>query len=247
MKKIASLLIMIAMIIGLTTVVKAADATIIINASPDPVAPGQEVKVTIDVKDFTRNGDNKAIEAKISYDANVLEYKSKTAGSGWNVTSSDGTSIVASKGETVSAQESVVTLVYTVKSSTTEKNTIISVTDILTSSDGDEESAKDVSKSITIEKKSEEKPSNPKDDPNSNQDNDDNSGNNDNNKDNEYKEQEEKKPTSAETEKENKKTTDDTQAKTNYPNTGIKRVVFSVLVLIIIAIVTYIGYRKNKI
>lgn len=154
MKKIVGILTLIVIIISLATISMAAEVSMSLSPDADKVQLGNEVKVRFLAKDFTREGTEKAIEAKIEFDSEKLEYKSVNWNNGWTGNfSTDGTGMVAQKSSQVTANEVVVEIVYKVKDNATLGSTIIKASDILTSADGDEVEVASCQTSIEIKEK----------------------------------------------------------------------------------------------
>ncbi len=151
MKKIVSILILIALIISCATISRAADASMSLSPDKTKAEKGAEVKVSIIINNFTREGTQKAVEAKITYDNQKLEYKGINWGEDWTgEISGDGTGMAANKSVELSTQEKVAEITYTVKENAEIGNTVITADEIITSSDGDEVSANSVSTTIEI-------------------------------------------------------------------------------------------------
>ncbi len=152
MKKVVSIITLIILIM-ISTVSMAADASLNISFDNSKVEAGDEIKTSLTVKDFTRDGDNKAIELKLSYDTTKLEYKSISWKNSWTGTiSSDKTGVVASKTGEVSSSETVAEITFKVKESTAVGNISISASDIVTSADGDELQSANASGSFEVVK-----------------------------------------------------------------------------------------------
>lgn len=77
MKKKISIIVSIILmtIVSLTTIIKAAEVSVSLSPDKEKVEQAGEVKVSIVVNNFTRTGSQKAIEAKIGYDSEKIEYK----------------------------------------------------------------------------------------------------------------------------------------------------------------------------
>lgn len=219
MKKIVSILILIALIISYATISKAADVSMSLSPDKTKVEKGAEVKVSIIINNFTREGTQKAVEAKITYDNQKLEYKGINWGEGWTgKISGDGTGMAANKSAELNTQEKVAEITYTVKENAEIGNTIITAEEILTSSDGDEVLASDVEETIEIIGTS-------IDDNSSNNNGTNNSGNSGTANGN--------------------KVVDNTLSEKEYPKTGVKTLVLPICILVVLASISYLKYKEN--
>lgn len=163
MKKIVSIIILIAVIISFITISMATEVSMSLKPDKEKVEQAEEVKVSIVVSDFTREGIQKAIEAKIEYDSENLEYKEINWKAGWiGSISTDGTGIAASKSGDLSTQETVAEITYVVRENAKKGNTVITGKEILTSSDGDEVEVSNVETTIKITSNGKENSSNVK-------------------------------------------------------------------------------------
>ena len=116
------------------------------------VKDNEEVEVIISIKDFKREGMQKAIEMTLLYNTDDLEYKKVDWENNWTGTiSSDGTGIVATKTGDIDANEDIAHVIYLVKRGK-NKNTKITASKILTSSDGDGINVEDTETTINIDK-----------------------------------------------------------------------------------------------
>ena len=214
MKKIVSILILIALIISCATISRAADASMSLSPDKTKAEKGAEVKVSIIINNFTREGTQKAVEAKITYDNQKLEYKGINWGEGWTgKISGDGTGMAANKSAELNTQEKVAEITYTVKENAEIGNTIITAEEILTSSDGDEVLASDVEETIEIIGTS-------IDDNSSNNNGTNNSGNSGTANGN--------------------KVVDNTLSEKEYPKTGVKTLVLPICILVVLASISYL-------
>ncbi len=151
MKRLTSILILIAIIVSIATISNAEEASITLSANKEKLEKGEELKVSIIINNFTREGQQKAVQAKIAYDNQKLEYKQANWGDGWaGIISTDGTAIVATKAEEVGTQENLVEITYVAKENAKAGNTTVAAKEILTSSDGDEVEIADVEKQLEI-------------------------------------------------------------------------------------------------
>ena len=151
MKRLISILILIAIIVSIATISNAEEASITLIADKEKLEKGEELKVSIIINNFTREGQQKAVQAKIAYDNQKLEYKGINWGEDWTgEISGDGTGMAANKSVELSTQEKVAEITYTVKENAEIGNTVITADEIITSSDGDEVSANSVSTTIEI-------------------------------------------------------------------------------------------------
>ena len=237
MKKSIKTLILVLIMISFATLSMAANVSVSLKANKEKVEVGDKVTIAVKVNNFTREGEQKAIEAKLEYDTSKLEYESKGKANDWSVTlSSDKTGLVASKEGEVKESETVVELTFKVKEDATVGTTDIKIKDILTSADGDEEAATDQKATIEIVKKGSLGTE-------------------------ETQEPETKQDTGTKTTQEEKKTTsevktgekaevksgtDTTVSKVEYPKTGALKTILPIFIGLIIAIGTAIGYKRYK-
>ncbi len=151
MKRVVRIVLLIAFVVCLSTISRAAEVSV--NLSPDKqkVEQGSEVKISVSINGFTREGTQKAIEAKLIYDNEKLQYKDINWNDGWTGSiSSDGTGLAANKSTQIDENESIAEITYTVKQNATIGNTSIEIQEVLTSSDGDEVTASNNQTSIEI-------------------------------------------------------------------------------------------------
>ena len=141
----------IILILCITTISMATNLSVSLNSDKTTVSKGEEVKIEISIKDFTRQGNQKAIEAKLEYDSEKLEYKNIDWKEGWTgVISTDGTGIATTKSGKISEDEPIVEITYLVKDNAKKGNTTIKIKEVLTSSDGDSVEANDAEVIISI-------------------------------------------------------------------------------------------------
>lgn len=151
MKKLISALIVIIMMLSLTTISMAAEVSVSLSTLKEPAMQGKEMKVIFTVNNFTREGTQKAIEAKIEYDNTKLEYKSVSWNNGWTGSlSEDGTGIVVNKSSEVKESEEIAELTFLIKEDAEKGKTEIQVSEIVTSADGDEVEATEAKTEIEI-------------------------------------------------------------------------------------------------
>lgn len=137
MKKILSIVIIVLIMLGINTISMASELKLRLNLQEEKVETGAEIKVNIGIDNFTRKGDAKAIEFKLGYDKQRIEYKEINFKNGWiGSCISDG--IVASKSGKVSQEEIIAEVIFIVKEDAKEGSAKIEAKKILTSSDGDE-------------------------------------------------------------------------------------------------------------
>ena len=151
MKKLISVLIMIIMMLSLTTISMAAEVSVSLSPEKENVEQGTEIKVSLIVNNFTREGTQKAIEAKVEYDNTKIEYKSINWMNSWtgNI-STDGTGLTANKSSEVKESEVIAEITYLIKENAEKGKTEIEASQILTSADGDEVEASDAKAEIGI-------------------------------------------------------------------------------------------------
>ena len=228
MKRIVKILVLMLILASFATVSMAADVSLSLSPSKTKVEVGQEVKVAITVRNFTREGIQKAIELKLGYENTKLEIKKVEGKNGWTVTtSSDKTGIVVSKNEEVNSSETVAEITFLVKEDATTGSTNITAQNILTSADGDEIEAANTSATIEIIKKE----VTPSDD-----DNQDVDPNADKDK---SKGQEENKSKEGTNDK-------DSTSKKDYPYTGVEEYIIPIGIVAIFSAGAFIGYRRYK-
>lgn len=148
MKKISIIIITILMLSLITIPVMAADAvTTSLSLSGSEIKQEQEVTVTVKVNGITATG-TKALSGKISFDKNILEFKSHEFVNGWaGAVSTDGTSFTVYTSSSTSIEQ-IVKLTFKVKASATVGSTTINVNNItlaLEEGNGDPESEIQVS------------------------------------------------------------------------------------------------------
>lgn len=153
MKKVLCIIALIVLIASYATFSMAAELSISLSPNKQKVEQGAEVKVSITLNGFTRQGNQKAVEAKVVYDEKKLEYKNISWNNGWTGSiSTDGTGLAANKSGQVSDSETIAEITYLVKENATLGTSEISVRDVLTSSDGDEVTVSNGQTSIEIVK-----------------------------------------------------------------------------------------------
>ena len=159
MKKIVSILVLISVIVSITTIVNATDLSMSLSPDKEEVEKGSEVKVMVAINGFTRAGDQKAVQAKISYDSQKLEFVKTSWQSGWTGTASaDGTGFSMIKSGTIEEQENIVEITYKVKEDSSIGNTTITADKIQTSTDGDSVMLNSASVAIEIVEEGQEPP-----------------------------------------------------------------------------------------
>lgn len=244
MKRIVKIIVLMLILAGFATVSMAADVSLNLSPSKTKVEVGQEVKVTVTVSNFTREGTQKAIELKLGCESAKLEIKKVEGKNDWTVTtSSDKTGIVVSKNGDVNNSEIVAEITFLVKENATIGNTSITAQNILTSADGDEEEVANISTTIEIIEK-EEEPIEPGEDEGGNQ-----PGKEDSDKGKQDNGKTTKDGDSKGTEKEagtSKETKDDTTSKKENPYTGVEDVILPIGIVAIFSVGTFIGYRRYK-
>ncbi len=148
MKKIVTVIIFI---LCITTISMASNVSVSLSSDKTNVKKGEEVKIKISIKNFTREGTQKALEAKLEYDSEKLEYKSVNWKEGWSgVISTDGTGIAIAKSEEVNEDETIAEITYLVKENVEKGNTNVKIKEILTSANGDSVEADDAEVTISI-------------------------------------------------------------------------------------------------
>ena len=155
MRKIISIVVLIMILASITTISMATDVTFSLD-SEEQAKVESEIKISIIANNFTRAGDNKAIEWKNVYDSEKLEYKEVSGKNNWNIqVSTDKTGFTATKQGVVSEEEVIAEITYVVKENAELGKTTFSIEEILTSADGDEVEAIDAQIELEILEKEE--------------------------------------------------------------------------------------------
>ena len=249
MKKVLCIIALIVLIASYATFSMAAELSISLSPNKQKVEQGAEVKVSITLNGFTRQGNQKAVEAKVVYDKEKLEYKNISWNNGWTGSiSADGTGLAANKSEQVSDSETIAEITYSVKENAAEGTSVISVQDVLTSSDGDEVTVSNSQTSIEIVKSGLEN-GNPgsEDEENQNGGETNNGGTNNGGTNNgETNNGETNNGGTNNGGKNNQNGKDGTLSEKKYPYTGVKDFILPIGALTVFAIFSYFGLKKYK-
>lgn len=140
MKRFLKIVLLVIILLMFTTISNAAtNATISLIPNEETFKSGDTVKVQIFITNFTREGTQKAVELKLKYDSNILQYKEIEFSDGWNgKISENGTGLVAAKSSQVTATEVIAEITFIVKQNASEGETSIIANEIISSADGDE-------------------------------------------------------------------------------------------------------------
>ena len=135
MKKIISILVIL-VVLMISTVSMAAGTCVGLAFDNAKIEAGKEVKLSITVNDFTESGENNAIEFKLTYDSEKLEYKSTKGVNDWAMQASkDGTGFVGTKSGTVGKTEKIAEITFKVKDDAEVGKIDVSASDILVAVD----------------------------------------------------------------------------------------------------------------
>ncbi len=243
MKKILKILVLVFILVSFATISKAANVGVTLTPSSKKVKKGAEVTVEIKVNNFTREGDQKAIEMKLGYDTNALEFKSYQGKNNWSIVkSSDNTGFVASKEGTVNSTETVMAITFKVKENAALGSTRVTVSDILTSSDGDEEETEPAS--TTIEVIAKESNSETPDNENENEGTGENDGSGkDSNLDGKGKNND-TQGAKGDGEEDG---TDKSTSNNGHANTGTTKIILPIGFAGIISVISFLAYRKYRV
>lgn len=148
MKKVlVSVLAIIFIVSMISTVYAATTGSISVGASSDSVVKGKTFTVTVA---GTAEANIKAMEAKLSYDANKLAIENKSAGQGFSdLSGSNEIAITASSSEGLSKSATLYTITFKVLDNATEGETTISVTNAVLAL-LDAENTNELSDEVTI-------------------------------------------------------------------------------------------------
>jgi hypothetical protein len=242
MKKILKIVLMMLILLSFATISKAANVNLSLTPEQDKVERGKEVKVLIKISNFGREGNENAIEGKLTYETSKLEFGKIEGKNGWTITiSGDKTGFTAIKEGTISSSETVAEITFKVKEEAAFGKTSLNVEKVVTSCDGDEVNATTTNTEIEVVEKiannNEDKDGENKDDGNKDNGNKDN-GNNDANPE---------KKDDANKASANGNNADGSKAKESHPNTGVKNVVVPIITIGFISVGAFIGYRKYRV
>ncbi len=246
MKKIISILVIL-VVLMISTVSMAATTNVGLAFDNAKIEAGKEVKLSITVNDFTESGENNAIEFKLTYDSEKLEYKSTKGVNDWAMQASkDGTGFVGTKSGNVGKSEKIAEITFKVKDNVEAGKIDVKASDILVAVDiNPEMELSDVTKTLEVigkqtepEEKPEEKEPEQKPEENKpEQKPEENKPNTQNNK------TEEAKPNTQKNQTTNKK--DNTIAGGKIPHAGAgTSVIFAIAIITVIGIVVYKKYKE---
>ena len=234
MKKVlVSVLSIIFIVSMISTVYAATTGSISVGASSDSVVKGKTFTVTVA---GTAEANIKAMEAKLSYDANKLAIENKSAGQGFSdLSGSNEIAITASSSEGLSKSATLYTITFKVLDNATEGETTISVTNAVLAL-LDAENTNELSDEVTITIKADD----------TTVDNQGGATTGDNAQKDEQKNTIE---TPSNTNSGNKSNTNNKKnnTTTKLPQTGVESAsVIAIVALGAISISSYISYRKYK-
>ena len=159
MKKSIKIFLIILMLISFATIVNAADVTMSLKPEKEKIEQGSEIKVQLIIKDFGRTGNMNALEGKIVYETEKLNYKKIEYKNNWGgQVTEDGTGMTLNKSGTIEKDEVVAEITYEVKETAELGKTKVALTNINTSTDGDEIEVNNIETEMEIVKKEEQTP-----------------------------------------------------------------------------------------
>ena len=159
MKKSIKIFLIILMLISFATIVNAADVTMSLKPEKEKIEQGSEIKVQLIIKDFGRTGNMNALEGKIVYETEKLNYKKIEYKNNWGgQVTEDGTGMTLNKSGTIEKDEVVAEITYEVKETAELGKTKVALTNINTSTDGDEIEVNNIETEMEIVKKEEQIP-----------------------------------------------------------------------------------------
>lgn len=241
MKKVlVSVLTIIFIVSMISTVYAATTGSISVGASSDSVIKGKTFTVTVA---GTAEANIKAMEAKLSYDANKLAIENKSAGQGFSdLSGSNEIAITASSSEGLSKAATLYTITFKVLDNAVEGETTISVTNAVLAL-LDAENTEELSDEVTITIKADDTTAGnqggttqtPED---TKSDAENTTGNTPSNTTSGDKSNTTSKPSTN-----NKKN----NTTTKLPQTGVESMsVIAIIALGVVAIASFISYRKYK-
>lgn len=159
MKKSIKIFLIILMLISFATIVNAADVTMSLKPEKEKIEQGSEIKVQLIIKDFGRTGNMNALEGKIVYETEKLNYKKIEYKNNWGgQVTEDGTGMTLNKSGTIEKDEVVAEITYEVKETAELGKTKVALTNINTSTDADEIEVNNIETEMEIVKKEEQTP-----------------------------------------------------------------------------------------
>ena len=239
MKKTISILVILTVLM-ISTASMAATTNIGLAFDNAKIEAGKEVKLSITVNDFTESGENNAIEFKLTYDSEKLEYKSTKGVNDWAMQASkDGTGFVGTKSGNVGKSEKIAEITFKVKDNVEAGKIDVKASDILVAVDiNPEMELSDVTKTLeAIGKQTEPEEKEPEQKPEENKP--------------EQKPEENKPEQKPEENKPNTQTNPTTTKKDNtiaggkIPHAGAgSSVIFAIAIITVIGIVVYKKYKE---
>ena len=159
MKKSIKIFLIILMLISFATIVNAADVTMSLKPEKEKIEQGSEIKVQLIIKDFGRTGNMNALEGKIVYETEKLNYKKIEYKNNWGgQVTEDGTGMTLNKSGTIEKDEVVAEITDEVKETAELGKTKVALTNINTSTDADEIEVNNIETEMEIVKKEEQTP-----------------------------------------------------------------------------------------
>lgn len=154
MKKTVKIFLILLMLISFATIVNATETSMSLNSEKKEIEQGSEIKVQVIINDFGRTGSMNALEGKMEYDAEKLNYKKVEYKNSWGgQITADGTGMALNKSGTIEKNEAIAEITYEVKETAELGKTKISLTNITTSTDGDEVEVNNIETEVEIVKK----------------------------------------------------------------------------------------------
>ena len=137
MKKIIKVLILSVFIITISIMLSlAATTNMKVSFNKSKIKLGEEIKLSVEVNNFLQEGEQNAIEFKLTYDQTKLEYKSIKGINDWAMQASkDGTGFVGAKSGNVRNTEKIAEIIFEVKDKAETGKINISASDILVAVD----------------------------------------------------------------------------------------------------------------
>lgn len=240
-KKLRIILISILLFVLGTVAVNANEATALLTTNSQNVKPGETFSVAFSAN--CSEGIN-GVESKISYDEEILEFvelkvsdTTKWTNLGENLTAQ----ILHVSNETVTESE-IFTITFKVKESATiDATAVIKADSIVIDSEAQTNAKKEIeAQEIEVKVVNVQEP-------------DENGGTPENDSTQEEQETQDKENTEQnqvtpdkESDKKTEENKDNTTSEKEYPKTGAERTILPIVVLIIILIASYAGYRKYR-
>lgn len=154
MRKTVKIFLILLMLISFATIVNATETSMSLNPEKKEIEQGSEIKVQVIINDFGRTGSMNALEGKMEYDAEKLNYKKVEYKNSWGgQITADGTGMALNKSGTIEKNEAIAEITYEVKETAELGKTKISLINITTSTDGDEVEVNNIETEVEIVKK----------------------------------------------------------------------------------------------